>query len=358
MRAIKPALEEDILLKVTRSLVAVASVFTIAAGARANAQDAAAFYKGRNLDIVVASGPGGGYDAYARVIARHMPKYMPGGPNLVIRNMPGAGGKNAAAYLADVAPRDGTAMLAAQPGALVEQILGDPKTISYKPLEFQYIGSAESFTTVCVMRSDSEVKSYAELHQKEAVFGGDQIGATTHDHTVMFTKLSNAKIKMVTGYKGTTDLVLAVERKEIDGFCGYAWSSLFARSPDLINKGVARIINQFSMTPHPAATKAGVPSAFDFVKDPLNKKAMELIATVQEFGRPYMVHGAVPKARVEFLRAAYDATMKDPDYIAEIQRSGLDASPLTGEQVLEKLRRVLEAPKEVQDKARWSITSP
>ncbi len=346
------------MLKATLSLVAAASLFAMAAGERASAQDAATFYKGRNLDIIVASGPGGGYDAYARVIARHMPKFMPGGPNMVIRNMPGAGGKNAAAYLADVAPRDGTAMLAAQPGALVEQILGDPKTITYKPLEFQYIGSAESFTTVCVMRSDSEVKSYAELHEKEAVFGGDQIGATTHDHTVMFTKLSNAKIKMVTGYKGTTDLVLAVERKEIDGFCGYAWSSLFARSPDLVNKGMARIINQFSMTPHPAATKAGVPSAFDFVKDPLNKKAMELIATVQEFGRPYMVHSAVPKARVEFLRAAYDATMKDPEYIAEIQRLGLDASPLTGEQVLEKLRRVLEAPKEVQDKARWSITSP
>ena len=349
---------EVVLSKVTLSLVAAASVLTMAAGQGAHAQDAAAFYKGRNLDILVASGPGGGYDAYARVIARHMPKYMPGGPNLVIRNMPGAGGKNAAAYLADVAPRDGTAMLAAQPGALVEQILGDPKTVTYKPLEFQYIGSAESFTTVCVMRSDSEVKSYAELHEKEAVFGGDQIGATTHDHTIMFTKLSNAKIRMVTGYKGTTDLVLAVERKEIDGFCGYAWSSLFARSPDLVNKGVARIINQFSMTPHPAATKAGVPSAFDFVKDPLNKQAMELIATVQEFGRPYMVHGAVPKARVEFLRAAYDATMKDPDYVAEVQRAGLDASPLTGEQVLEKLRRVLEAPKEVQDKARWSITSP
>ena len=344
--------------KVTLSLVVATGLFTMAAGQGAHAQDAAAFYKGRNLDIIVASPPGGGYDAYARIIARHMPKYMPGGPNLVIRNMPGAGGKNAAAYLADVAPRDGTAMLAAQPGALVEQILGDPKTITYKPLEFQYIGSAESFTSVCVMRSDSDVTSYAQLHEKEAVFGGDQIGSTTHDHTVMFAKLSNAKIKMVTGYKGTTDLVLAVERKEIDGFCGYAWSSLFSRSPDLINKGAARIINQLSMTSHPAATKAGVPNALDFVKDPLNRKAMELIATVQEFGRPYMMHGAVPAARVDFLRAAFDATQKDPDYIAEIQRSGLDASPLTGAQVLEKLRGVLEAPKAVQEKARWSITYP
>ncbi len=351
-------LQEDRLLKSKVFSAALVAVFTAGAIEVAHGQDAAAFYKGRNIDFVVASPPGGGYDAYARIIARHMPKYLAGAPTIVIKNMPGAGGKNAAAYLADVAPRDGSTILAAQPGALVEQILGDPKTVTYKPLEFQYIGSAESFTAVCVMRSDSDVKSYAQLHETEAVFGGDQIGSTTHDHTVMFRKLSDAKIKMVTGYKGTTDLVLAVERKEIDGFCGYAWSSLFSRSPDLVNKGAARIINQLSLTPFEPATKAGVPNALDFVKDPLNKKAMELIATVQEFGRPYLMHGAVPVARADYLRAAFDATMKDPEYIAEVQRAGLDVSPRTGVQVRDLLRRVFDAPREVQEKARWSITYP
>ncbi len=326
--------------------------------ASSQAQDPAAFYKGRNLEIIVASPPGGGFDAYARIIARHMSKYMPGPPNFVIKNMPGAGAKNATVFLADVAARDGTVMLANQPGALVEPILGDPKTISYKPLEFQYVGSAEAFTSLCLLRTDSSVKDYAELHEKEAVFGGDQIGSTTHDHTVMFRKLSGAKMKMITGYKGTSDLVLAIQRKEIDGFCGYAWSSLFARSPDLINKGSAKIINQIALTPHAAADKAGVPNALGFVKDPLNKRAMELIATVQEFGRPYLVHGAVPADRLAALRKAFDATMADKEYAEEVLKARLEVSPRTGQQVHELIRKVLEAPKEVQERARWSITHP
>ena len=341
-----------------RGLDAVVLLAAAALAQPATAQDPATFYKGRNLDIIVASPPGGGFDAYARIIARHMVKYMPGPPNFIIKNMPGAGAKNATTFIADVAARDGTALLANQPGALVEPILGDPKQVSYKPLDFAYIGSAEAFTSLCLMHTDSAVKTYAELHEKEAVFGGDQIGSTTHDHTVMFRKLSGAKMKMITGYKGTSDLVLALQRKEIDGFCGYAWSSLFARSPDLINKGTARIVNQIALSPHAAANKAGVPNALDFVKDPLDKKAMELIATVQEFGRPFLVHGAVPADRVAALRTAFDATQNDKDYIEEVEKARLEVSPRTGQQVQELVRRVLEAPKEVQERARWSITSP
>ncbi len=336
---------------------AAALTAAAALSAPAAAQDPATFYKGRTLDILVASPPGGGFDAYARIIARHMVKYMPGPPNFVIKNMPGAGGRNATTFLADVAARDGTVMLANQPGALVEQILGDPKQIFYEPLKFHYIGSAEAFTSLCLMHTDSAVKSYAELHEKEAVFGGDQIGSTTHDHTVMFAKLSKAKIKMISGYKGTSDLVLALQRKEIDGFCGYAWSSLFARSPDLINKGTARIINQLGLAPHAAATKAGVPMALDFVKDPADRKAMELFATVQEFGRPYLVNAAVPADRVAALRKAFDATMADKAYIEEIEKARLDVSPRTGQQVYELLRKVIEAPKQVQERARWAISS-
>lgn len=325
---------------------------------RASAQDAATFYKDRKIDVIVASPPGGGFDAYARIITRHMVKYMPGSPSFVVRNMPGAGGKNATTYMADVAARDGSVILANQPGALVEQILGQTTQVLFDPLKFQYVGSAEAFTSLCLLRTDSTVKDYAELHEKEAVFGGDQIGSTTHDHTVMFRKLSGAKMKMITGYKGTADLVLAIQRKEVDGFCGYAWSSLFARSPDLINKGVAKIINQIALTPHAAADKAGVPNALGYVKDPLNKRAMELIATVQEFGRPYIVHGAVPADRVAALRKAFDATMADKDYADEVVKARLEVSPRTGQQVHELLRRVLEAPKDVQERARWGITLP
>ena len=146
----------------------LAAAVTAAGCLAAAAQEPATFYKGRNVDIVVASPAGGGFDAYARIIARHIVKYLPGPPNFVIKNMPGAGGRQATAFLADVAPRDGTVILANQPGALVEQILGDPKQILYDPLKFQYIGSAEGFTSLCLLRNDGPVKSFAELQEKEA----------------------------------------------------------------------------------------------------------------------------------------------------------------------------------------------
>lgn len=342
---------------VTVKAAAVAVVLAAYAGP-ATAQDPAAFYKGRNIDVITASSAGGGYDAYARIIARHMVRHTPGPPNFVVRNMPGAGARNATTYLADVGARDGTVLLLTQPGALVEPILGDPTKIFYKPLEFAYIGSAEGFTSTCLLRSDSTVKDYAELHVKEATFGGDQIGSTTYDHAVMFKNLSKAKMKIISGYKGTNELVLAVQRKEVDGFCGYAWSSLFARSADMVTSGMVKIINQLTITPHPEATKAGVPMALDFVKDPLDRKAMELIATVQEFGRPYLVHGAVPADRIAALRKAFDDTMKDPEYIDEVKKARLDVSPRTGSEVHALLRKVLEAPKEVQERARWSILTP
>ncbi len=347
-------------MQLTRTLGTIAA---LAAGvgvgvAPAAAQDAATFYKGRNVEVIVAAAAGGGYDAYARIIARHMTKHMVGPVNFMIRNMPGAGAKIATTFVADVAARDGSIILLSQPGALVEPILGDPKKVAYKPLSFEYIGSAEAFISTCILRTDSKVKDYADLHKTEATFGGDQIGSTTHDHAVMFMKLSKAKMKFVGGYKGTNDLVLAIQRKEIEGFCGYAWSSLFARSADLVNSGTVKIINQLGLKPHPEAAKAGIPMALDFVKDPLDRKAMELIATIQEFGRPYLVHGSVPKDRVAALRKAFEATMKDPDYVAEIKKARLDVSPRSGDEVKDLLRRVLEAPKDVQDRARWSITSP
>ncbi len=345
-------------MQLTRTLGTIAALAAGVGVAPAAAQDAATFYKGRNVEVIVASSPGGGYDAYARTIARHMVRHMVGPVNFTIRNMPGAGAKIATAYIADVGPRDGSVILLTQPGALVEPILGDPKKVAYKPLAFEYIGSAEGFTSTCILRTDSKVKDYADLHKNEATFGGDQIGSTTHDHAVMFKKLSKANMKIISGYKGTNDLVLAIQRKEIDGFCGYAWSSLFARSADLVNSGTVKIINQLALKPHPEAAKAGVPMALDFVKDPLDRKAMELIATVQEFGRPYLVHGSVPKDRIAALRKAFEATMKDPAYVAEIKKARLDVSPRSGDEVKDLLRRVLDAPKEVQDRARWAITSP
>ena len=320
------------------------------------APDPAAFYRGRNIDMLVASGPGGGYDAYARTIARFMGRFIPGGPNIIVRNMQGAGGKIATTYLQDIAAKDGSVILADQPGALVEPVLGDARSITYDARKFAYIGSAASFTTLCLIRSTSPIKTFAQLQTQEAIFGADNVGASTYDHALTMKNLAGAKIKVVTGYPGTNDLVLALQRNEIDGFCGYAWSSLMSRSPDLVTKKLVNLVVQFSLEPLDVATKAGVPEVWPFVKDADDRKALEVHAAVQVFGRPYLVSGAVPAERVAALRRAFEDTMKDSGFVAEMTKQSLDVSPISGNKVAELVARIYDMSPDVQAKARAALT--
>ena len=320
-----------------------------------SAQDVATFYKGRSIDLIVASTPGGGFDAYARIMARHMGRYIPGNPVLVVRNLPGAGGLTSTLYLADVAPRDGTAMLANQPGPLAEPVLGDRTKATFDSLKFGYVGSVASFTTLCLIREDSKAKSFADWQKMEVVFGTDQPNSTMHDHTVLFKNLAGAKTRVVSGYPGSNGLVLAIQRGEIEGFCGYAWSSLFARSPELVTNKVVRMVVQYGLTPHKEATAAGVPQIWEFVKNEEDKQALELIAALQEFGRPYMVSPGVPKDRLEALRKAFDDTMKDPEFLAEMDKAKLDVLPMDGQKVEQLVAKVINAPKAVHEKAKAAL---
>ncbi len=334
---------------------ALAWTVALAVAPVASAQDVGTFYKGRSIDLIVASTPGGGYDAYARIMARHMGRYIPGNPLLVVRNLPGAGGLTSTLYLADVAPRDGSVMLANQPGPLAESVLGDRTKATFDSLKFGYVGSVASFTTLCLIREDSKAKTFANWQRSEVLFGTDQPNSTMHDHTVLFKNLAGAKTRIVSGYPGSNGLVLAIQRGEIEGFCGYAWSSLFARSPELVTNKIVRIVVQYGLTPHKEATAAGVPQIWEFVRNDEDKQALELVAALQEFGRPYMVGPGVPGDRLEALRKAFDETMKDKDFLAEMERAKLDVLPMTGQKVEDLVRKVINAPKAVHDKAKSAL---
>ena len=337
--------------------VALAAGATLAVLSPAHAQKSVAdFYKGRTVTMIVASSAGGGYNAYGRAIAKHIAKHIPGNPTMIVKNMPGAGGRKATAYLANVAPKDGSVILGTQPGALVEPVLGDAKKIKYDPSKFGYVGSAAGFTTVCLVRSDLSVKSFADLQKKEVVFGGDQLGSTTHDHANLFRNVAGAKIKLVKGYKGTKNLVLAIQQKEIGGFCGYAWASLMSRAPHLVTDNIVNLIVQFGLKPHKAATAAGLPPIWDFIKDPVKKQVAELIAAQQVFGRPYIVADGVPADRLAALRAAFDATMQDPAFLADMKKSRLDVSPTPGAEFEGLVRKMFDAPKNIQNMARAAIS--
>lgn len=337
------------------SYLAIAPALMLAVPAAA--QDKVAdFYKGKTVELIVAAGPGGGYSAYARTLAKHMSQYIPGQPKIIIKNLPGAGGRKATAFLANAAPKDGRVMLGTQPGALVEPILGNPKRVKYAPLKFGYVGSTAGFTTICLIRTGSPVKTFGQLLKTEVVFGGDQLGSTTHDHAMMFKNLVGAKIKLVRGYKGTKRLVLALQQKEIDGFCGYAWASMMSRAPHLVTDKLVNLVVQFGLEKHAEATKAGVPSIFDFVKDPKNKKVLELFAATQVFGRPYIVPAGVPADRLAALQAAFGKTMTDEGFLADMKKLRLDVTPTSGPRVTELLRNIFNAPADIQKLARDSIT--
>jgi tripartite-type tricarboxylate transporter receptor subunit TctC len=313
------------------------------------------FFKGKQLVLTIASRPGGGFNAYGRALAKHMVDHIGNGATIIVKNMPGAGGRKATAWLAKLAPKDGSNFLGTMPGSLVEPILGDPKRVKYKPLEFGYIGSASGFTTMCLLRKDHPVKNFNEMRGKQVVFGGDQIGSTTHDHANMMRNLVGANIKLVKGYAGSKTLVLAIQQKEIDGFCGYAWASLMSRAPHLIKNNIAHPVIQFGLAPHKEMTALGVPGVWDYVKDPKKTAALKLLANVQVFGRPYVAPAGVPKARLQVLRKAFDATMKDPKFAATMKKSRLTIDPASGARVETLIREIYTSDKEIQKLARWAI---
>lgn len=341
-------------------IIAAASA-TLAAGLAAAAPAAADsvtdFYQGRTLDLMVAAPAGGGFTAYARTLAKHIVKHIPGSPTMVIKNMPGSGGRKAVAYLYNVAPKNGAVMLGAQPGTLVEPVLGQKSNAKFEALKFNYVGSASGFTTLCLVRADGPVKTFAEMQKKQAVFGGDNLGSTTYDHAQLMRNLAGANIKLIKGYRGTKNLVLAIEQKEIDGFCGYAWASLMSRAPHLVEKKTANVLVQFGLEPHPEMTRRGIPPVWDFIKDEKKRKAMELFANVQVFGRPYIAPPDVPKARVAALQKAFMATMSDPDFVKDIKKRRLALGPTPGPRVRELIAAIYNAPKDVQQMARWALTN-
>jgi len=314
------------------------------------------FFASRQLTMTIASRPGGGFNAYGRNVAKHIGKHISGNPTVIVKNMPGAGGRKATDWLDKLAPKDGSNMLGTMPGSLVEPILGDPKRVKYKPLEFGYVGSASGFTTLCLLRTDHKAKSFADMMKTQVVFGGDQIGSTTHDHSNMMRNLAGANIKLVKGYSGSKTLVLAVQQKEIDGFCGYAWSSLMSQAPHLVKDDIVRMVVQFGLDPHAGATKAGVPQVWRFVKDPKKIAALKLLASVQVFGRPYIVPAGVPKARLDVLRKAFDATMKDPAFVKDMEKSRLTVDPASGERVAKLIHGIYTSDVETQKLARWAIS--
>lgn len=341
-----------------RTLAALCGLAGLAAGATAAPQamaQGADFYAGKSMTMLIGAAPGGGYDVYARTIGRHMGRFIPGSPEIVPRNMVGAGSATAAAAIYTTAPKDGTWIGAIFPGVIIGPIL-DPKPQSlFDPTKFIYIGSADSGTRVCITGANSKVKTFKDALEQKTIMGASAAGGSTRDYAFMLNKVANAKFEIVSGYKGTADLFLAIERGEVDGMCGLDWSSLKSQRPDWLRDRKINILTQTALAQEPELTKLGVPMMWDFVKVDLDRKAAELVVSQQVFGRPYVLSPGTPEAQVKILRSAFMKTMADKQFLEEAAKARLDIAPSTGEAVQELVTKIFATSPEVVERAKAII---
>jgi tripartite-type tricarboxylate transporter receptor subunit TctC len=344
-------------MKIVVGLFAIVAAWIVTP---ASAQDSVAqFYKGRQITIVVGSSAGGGYDIYARLLARRLPKHVPGNPTIVVTNMPGAGSNASAAYVYNVAPKDGTVIGAPQNSAIMDALfdvlLGNNRRLRHDATKFIYLGSATIDHYVCIARSDAPVKTFKQALTQELLIGASQPGTSTRDYPAMLNNMTGAKIKQVTGYPGTREITLAIEKNEVQGLCGFSWSSLNAQQPDWIKSGFIRVIVQEHDKGNPEITKMGVPLAVDFATSPENRKVMELIYSSETFGRPYFMAPGVPEDRVAALRKAFMETMKDPELLADAKKSRLAIDPISGADLQELSAKIFATPRPLVEKAKAAL---
>jgi tripartite-type tricarboxylate transporter receptor subunit TctC len=310
------------------------------------AQSPAEFYKGKQLRMIVGTEAGQDYDTWARLVARHMRQYIPGNPTFVIENMPGAGSLIAANYLYNKAPQDGTALGLVSRNIPNYAIMRQPNA-SYDPLKFNWIGSPEMTHRGCYARSDTGIKSPADLFTRELVVGGDGAGTALTETPALLRNLLGMKFKVIDGYKGATSVILAMERGELEGIC-QTTSAFSGSAQRLLDDGTFRIL--FTTEPEPVP-ELKVPTVFAYAKTEEQRQILEVHASSLELGRPFLAPPNVPPERVAALRQAFDRTMKDAAFLADARQMNLKVEAKSGEAIASSIRMIAELPAELVAKA-------
>jgi tripartite-type tricarboxylate transporter receptor subunit TctC len=315
-----------------------------AAAPPAQAQDAvASFFASRQISLYIGSTPGGGYDSYARLVARHLGDHIPGKPTVIPVNMPGAGSNKLAYFIYAVAPKDGTAMGAIFPGAVMEPLIGDSK-VQDDPTQLIYVGSANNERLLCVMRTDAPAQTFKDALTIETRLAASAEGGSSRDFPALLVNILGAKFKIVAGYPGSREMMLAIEQGEVHGECGLGWSSVQTAHPDWIPSGKVRVLVQESMEGHPEVNKLGAPLAVDFARTAEERQILEVMYSQEVFGRPYVVPPGVPADRVAALRAAFVATLTDKETLADAARMRLEVEAIPGQTVQDLIAKIYKTP--------------
>lgn len=323
------------------------------AGGPAKAQDVSDFFAGKTMNIVVGHEAGTGFDIYSRVIIRHMGRHIPGAPVLIVQNMPGASGIQSANWLYNIAPKDGTVMATFSQNVPLEPLFGNTRA-KFDPSRFIWIGNAEQSISVCGVSASSGVKSFDELMQREVIFGATGPTGPLVKAARAVKNVLGAKMKIVTGYKGSASVRTAMLNKEVAGICGLPWSTIKSFWRSDVESGDFKAILQLSGEPTEEIGK--VPHIRDFAKTDEDRALFSLLFGVQVLGRAYVMPPGVPAERVKAIREAFMNTMKDPKFLDDARKGGLDISPMAGEKVGALWDEFARAPKELVERAR-DITS-
>jgi tripartite-type tricarboxylate transporter receptor subunit TctC len=313
----------------------------------------AQFYRGKQINLYIGSTAGGGYDAYARLLARKFSSYIPGNPAIVPQNMPGAGSNKLAGYIYSVAPKDGTAIGAIFSGAIVQPLFGDP--VQHDPSKLIYVGNANIEAFLCLARTDAPVQTFQDAFTKELILGASNEGGATRDFAAMLNNILGTKFRLVTGYPGSSEIILAIERNEVQGTCGLGWSSIVPQRARLLDSGRTRVIAQLASRGHREMDRMGVPLAIDFAKTDDDRKVMNLFYSQLMFGRPYILPPGVPADRVAALRKAFMDTFRDRDIIAEAARMQLDIDALSGDEVQAEVAKAYATPPAIVERTRQAL---
>jgi tripartite-type tricarboxylate transporter receptor subunit TctC len=309
----------------------------------ARAADPAAFYQGRDLNLIEGFNVGGGADLYTRIIARHFADHIPGHPNVVVHNMPGAGSMNAANHVFNVSPKDGSEIGLFAGSIVVDPVIGGVPS-QYDSRQFNWIGAPAAESDVCIASRTSAIKTFGDVFKREMVTGA--AGTSTYDFPVVINALLRTKFKLVKGYNGSSGLRLAYERGEIEGFCGLGLDSLHSLG---ITKDNATILVQTSLKSDPRLP--GVPVIGDYAKTAEMRQIMQLIFGWLVMDRPLAAPPGTPPERVAALRDAFDQTMADPAYRADLAKSALSFSPMRGSEIASFIDEAYRTPPEVARKA-------
>jgi tripartite-type tricarboxylate transporter receptor subunit TctC len=320
---------------------AVMAALLIVLASPSRAQSPAEFYKGRNVDLYIGYSVGGGYDLYARMLARHMSKHIPGNPTVVPKNMEGAGSLRLANWLYNIGPKDGTVFGIIGRGTGFDTLLGNAKA-QFDATKFTWIGSANNEVSICVAWHTSGITKFEDMLTKPLIVGGTSASADTDQFPRITNGVLGTKMRVITGYPGGNEVGLAMERGEVQGRCGWSWSSVKSTHKQWLEQNKFNILVQLALTKHPDLPN--IPLIIDLAKNDEQRQILRLIFARQVMGRPFVAPPNVPRDRAQALRNAFMATMSDKDFLAETEKAQMEINPVPGDQIEALVKEIYATP--------------